>query len=310
MTARGAGGVLCDVSVVLHLVIVTATLLVFGSVVPSLVLEIGAARSRRRADTCGHDEDEPLHWAVRLRGRLDEAALTLFALVLAPFTLGRRDARISQGVADRPPLVLLLGWGQHPRLWRTLARRLATDGWGRLAVAGWTTPRLSLDHGADVLGEAIARLRGASGGARVDVVAHGAAGLAVRAYLRRAGADAGIGRVLTLGTPHQGTEVGTWPVVRTFAGALAPGGDALAALVAHDPAPDLVDFVALYSHEDAIVLPPALAYYPGAFGIEVRGPGHLGLLRSWHVYELIRENLAAESAPVKVAHAGTRHRDG
>ena len=286
-------------SVVPHLVIAVVASLALATALP-FVVEWRAARARRRAHTCAHGEDEPLHWRGWLAGRLEEAALTLVAIALAPLTLRRRAPTVSAGPADRPPLVLLLGWGQHAWLWGLLARRLRADGWGRVAVAGWTTPRLDLARGEDVLADAIARLGASTGAARVDVLAHGAAGLVVRAYLARLGA-AGIGRVLTLGSPHQGTEVATWRGVRALAGALAPDGPALRALAADDPAPDLVDFVALYSYEDALILPPGQAYYPGAFGIEVRGPGHLGLLRSWHVYELIRENLAAESAPVRTA---------
>ena len=301
MTARAAGGVLRAVSLLPHLVIALVTILLLGGIALPLVVELRAAHARRRADTCAHEQDEPLHWRARLRGRVAEAALTLLALVTAPFALGPRVFALHDDGADRPPLVLLLGWGQHPWLWRPLVRRLRADGWGRLAVAGWTTPRLTLERGVDVLADAVARLRAASGAARVDVLAHGAAGLVVRAYLRRHGADAGIARVLTVGSPHQGTEAATWFGVRAFAAALAPDGAALRALAADDPAPDLVDFVALYSYEDALVVPPQHAYYPGAFGIEVRGPGHLGLLRSWHVYELIRENLAAETAPVRKA---------
>lgn len=302
MTARATGDVLRAVSVVPHLVIAVLLIFVLAGTALPFVVEWRAARVRRRVDTCAHEQDEPLHWRTWLRGRLDEAALTLAALALAPLTLGRRTPAVHAGPAERPPLVVLLGWGQHPWLWRPLVRRLRADGWGRVAVAGWTTtPRLDLERGADVLADAIARLRAATGAARVDVLAHGAGGLVVRAYLGRAGRDAGVGRVLTVGSPHQGTEVAAWRGARALAGALAPNGSALRALAADDPAPDLVDFVALYSYEDALVVPPGHAYYPGAFGIEVRGPGHLGLLRSWHVYELIRENLAAESAPVRTA---------
>ena len=301
MTACATGDVLRAVSSVPHLVMVALAILALAGAALPFVVEWRAARARRRADTCAHEEEEPLHWRAWLRGRLDEAALTLVALALAPLTLGRRALAVHAGPADRSPLVLLLGWGQHPWLWRLLVRRLRADGWGRVAVAGWTTPRLDLDRGTAVLADAIARLRAATGAARVDVLAHGAAGLVVRAYLGRVGADAGVGRVLTVGSPHQGTEAATWGGVRALAGALAPDGATLRALAADDRAPDLVEFVTLYSYEDALVLPPGHAYYPGAFGIEVRGPGHLGLLRSWHVYELIRENLAAESAPVRTA---------
>jgi hypothetical protein len=43
-------------------------------------------------------------------------------------------------------------------------------------------------------------------------------------------------------------------------------------------------------------VPPSAAYWPGAFNIEVRGLGHMSLLFSRRVYELVRENLDAPTA--------------
>jgi len=195
--------------VVPHLVIVAGVAaLVVAAGVPLLV-ELRAARARRRATTCELDADERLPWAVRAVGMLREAVSQWLVLLAAPLTLGRRYARIVVNRADTP-LVAVLGWGQHPVLWRTLLRRLRADGWGPIAVVGWTTPRLSLDVGVEALAAAVARLRAATGAARVDVVAHGAGGLVVRAYVRTHPADAGIRRVVTVGTPHQGTVVARW----------------------------------------------------------------------------------------------------
>lgn len=60
----------------------------------------------------------------------------------------------------------------------------------------------------------------------------------------------------------------------------------------------LVDCTSIYSTDDALV-PAVAAHYPGATNIEVRGLGHMSLLFSARVYDLVREHLA--SAPAATA---------
>jgi pimeloyl-ACP methyl ester carboxylesterase len=164
---------------------------------------------------------------------------------------------------------------------RGLLRRLHGTGFDPHAVP---CSRLlaGIETNATHLAHAIARARSAGGAKRVDVVAHGFGGLVARAYLRRPGAAATVRHVVTLGTPHEG------PAARTWAG-LDDG----------EPLPAGVDLVSIYSADDAFVAPPARGYHPDAFNVEVRGVGHLSLLVSARVFDLVRENLLVddEAAP-------------
>ena len=81
---------------------------------------------------------------------------------------------------------------------------------------------------------------------------------------------------------------------------MRPGSPFLCQLIADDAVPGLTDCTSIYSADDALVVPATNAYYPGAYNIEVRGLGHMSLLFSRRVYELVRENLAAELPPRRV----------
>ena len=48
---------------------------------------------------------------------------------------------------------------------------------------------------------------------------------------------------------------------------------------------------AIYSSFDVTVVPSSAGQYPGASNIEIEGVGHVGLLWSPRVVELVRENL-------------------
>jgi hypothetical protein len=174
-----------------------------------------------------------------------------------------------------------------------LARRLRRDGWRPVGVV-----RLSgdVDEATRRLEKPLAALRGAARGRAVDVVAHGVAGLAARIHVRARGRESGVARLVTLGTPHQGTEAWLGSGVR---GEVWPGSPLLVRLAAADPVPALAECVSIYSADDALVLPPRAAYWSGALAIEVRGVGHAGLLLSRRVYGLVGESLAAapEDAP-------------
>jgi hypothetical protein len=77
---------------------------------------------------------------------------------------------------------------------------------------------------------------------------------------------------------------------------MRPGSTLLSRLAANDRALEAAECVSIYTADDAIVVPPSAAYWPGAFNIELCGLGHVSLLFSRRVYELVRENLAAPAA--------------
>ena len=132
--------------------------------------------------------------------------------------------------------------------------------------------------------------------ATVDVVAHSMGGLVARACVRAGGATSGIGRLITLGTPHQGSLAFAWLGLDPMLGQMRPGSPFLDRLCGDDRVPAVAECISIYSADDALVLPPAAAYWPGAFNIEVRGIGHMSLLFARRVYDLVRENLAAAPA--------------
>jgi pimeloyl-ACP methyl ester carboxylesterase len=182
---------------------------------------------------------------------------------------------------------------------RRLAARLERDGW-LVTIAAPALGVRDVGRRAERLAAALASVRRAAGGATIDVVAHGTGGLIARACLAAAGGAAGVGRLVTLGTPHQGSVAFRWFRLDPLAAALCPSAPALVRLGTDDRLPDLVDCTAIASAADVLTVPVERAYWPGAFNVTVQGVGHVGLLYSAAVYELIRENLAAAPEPAYV----------
>ena len=243
-------------------------------------------RARRRLP-CGDDEEDRLPPGSAALAFARECLALWAALLLCPLAwfLSRR-----QGASDAP-VRIVLAHGLIPgagALW-LFGRRLASRGyevWRADYGIGWADPSRAAEHLQAQL-EALRRQRTGP----VHVVAYGAGGLVARECLRRfGGGDAK--RLLTVGTPHQGTMLvsPTWPAL----GWLHPASPFLAHLGAEDPVPHRHDPTAIASEFDATILPPECADYPMAFNIAVRDAGHFAMLFSPRVFTLLVENLEAE----------------
>ncbi len=172
------------------------------------------------------------------------------------------------------PVLLVHGYFCNRQLWRPTARALAAQGHAIGAVD--LEPVFgSIDAYAARIDDALRALMARTGAPAAHLLCHSMGGLAARAYLRRFGPQA-VARVVTLGTPHQGTvlaRLGHGVNTRQ----MRPGSDWLAALAAGEDAHTLGRFHVLLSHHDNIVAPQAPQSLPGAHTVEFSGMGHISL---------------------------------
>jgi triacylglycerol esterase/lipase EstA (alpha/beta hydrolase family) len=289
---------------ILRVVLLVTLAVIAGSIAFNAAAYAGAARHRRRhPPDCPLDDEEPGPWPPRalawLRAFGVECAVTSFLALTVPLALRRQRIRRLADGDSRRPVVLLHGYAQHTANFLWLVRRLRRDGWLHLYTVRHSAIGGDIERSARRLGDAIDRIRRESGARDVDVIAHSMGGLVARAYLGVRGAESGIGRLITLGTPHQGTLALRWLGLDPMVAQMRPGSPVLRRLAAADAVPTLAECVAIYSADDALVVPASAAYYPGAFNVELRGLGHNSMLFSPRVYELVRENLAAAHEPAR-----------
>ena len=138
-----------------------------------------------------------------------------------------------------------------------------------------------IDDYAPLIEAAVQRVTQATGQAPV-VICHSMGGLAVRAWLRAypahpADADARVHRVLTLGTPHSGTELARYS--RAALGQqMRPGSSWLRALESSEPPQQAALFHCWFSNCDNIVFPASTALLAGAQGHLIAGVSHVQML--------------------------------
>lgn len=190
------------------------------------------------------------------------------------------------------PVILVHGFSCNRAVWRPLIQRLAAAGFGPLRAVSLGPMFASVETFASALIaelEAMVDLCGDPGA--VTVVTHSMGGLVARAALRHASPGL-IGRIITLGAPHHGTAVACrfrWQNARE----MCPGSRWLEDLNATQEGQLPVAVTTLYSLEDNFILPATSSRLQGARAIELRGIGHLSLLRSRRVFDCVVSELLA-----------------
>jgi pimeloyl-ACP methyl ester carboxylesterase len=214
--------------------------------------------------------------------------IDMVSMALEPYrasTTGRADR---DGVRPRPVL-LVHGFTCNRAVWRPLLKRLGAAGLGPLRAMSLEPILAGMETYVAALLRELEALRSLGAGEPVAVVAHSMGGLVARAALRRARPGL-IGRIITIGAPHHGTSVACgfpWANARQ----MCPGSRWLEELNADQEGHLPVPMTTLYSLDDNLIAPATSARLEGARTHELRGLGHLALLRSTRVLDRVVSEL-------------------
>lgn len=188
-------------------------------------------------------------------------------------------AGLPRAASGPRPIVLLHGYAMGRSCFLLLARRLARAGLGPLyGFEYWSLGKTG--SAARRLGEFVDEVRGATGAERVDLIGHSMGGLVARYYATLGGGRDAVAHVITLGSPHGGTDASAFGFGRAQV-ELVPGS-VLLDRMARAPLGD-VDLTVIWSRADALVWSERQARVPGAREIVFDDLGHIGLLASRRV---------------------------
>ena len=195
--------------------------------------------------------------------------------------------------ADRAPVLLVHGYGCSRAAWWWLRRRLEAAGWAVVTI-NLEPLYTSIDNYVEPLARRIDEVLAQSGATQLILVGHSMGGLVARAYLCRHGA-ARVRLLVTLGTPHGGSELARFGLGES-ARQMRPGSAWLAALGAPP-----VDTLTVFSVHDNYVLPPDGLELPGAQRDTLERLGHLAMLFSPRVAEVLLKRLSAVAGSERTA---------
>jgi triacylglycerol lipase len=176
---------------------------------------------------------------------------------------------------DRPgPVVLVPGYGGNTGSLERLAVHIRAT--GRVAEV-FQLPgdgHGDLREQAKLLNGFVRKVRGSA--PSIDVIGYSAGGIAVRLWLRDYGGLAITRRVVTIGSPHHGTQIAG--LAAAFASGdcpaacqqLAPDADLLKELDAGDETPDGPQWTAMWTDADTVVTPADSGRLDGAMNVRLQ----------------------------------------
>jgi len=213
-------------------------------------------------------------------------------LIVGASYQARHEGEHHPGDAGRNPVILLHGFAMNRTNWVWLGRRLAKRGIGPLYGTSYFSPQ-PVRKSAEKLARFVEEVRARERAERVDIVAHSLGGVVSRYYIERLGGDKTIGRLVTIGSPHAGTRIGSF-------GAFIPSAietrrasafyQELGPLRPHE----CVSYTSVWSLADAIIEPPeSSSIAPLGEDRVFDDIGHLSLLLSPRVLDCVAERLRA-----------------
>lgn len=175
--------------------------------------------------------------------------------------------------------------------WVYIYEKLKADGFDVYRIALSDAGLQDVKKSAAELQAFVSDVLSKTGASKVDVVCHSEGGLVARYYIKNLGGRAYVNDLVTISTPHRGTTVAS----------IGPGEAArqmevassfLRELNSGETLPGDLEYTALFSHGDEVVVPGKNGFYDGAVNINYVIYGHAGILFSPEVYTAVKNALA------------------
>ena len=190
------------------------------------------------------------------------------------------------------PILVLHGYAMNRANFLPLALRLARAGLGPVfGFEYWTLGRTAA--AARQLGWFIDEVRAATGATEVDLIGHSIGGMVGRYYVSLAGGDGIARHLITIGSPHTGTDVSRIGIGHPTR-ELVLGSPLLTRLAAAPP-PARTRVTAVWSRGDALVPGARQRALPGAEVVMFPDLGHVALLASRRVARAVIDRLSGRA---------------
>lgn len=198
------------------------------------------------------------------------------------------------------PILLVHGIMDNRSVFTVFRRALRRRGFGLVHAVNYSLFTGDLRSAARELAEHVERLREATGADKVHIVGHSLGGVMARYYVQRLGGAASVDTLVTLGSPHTGSNT-AYLLPTPLARQLRPGSDVMAELAA--PAPDCTTrFVVVWSRMDEMIVPQrnARLRHPDLLveELELDDVGHLALPVDPRVVHGVTSRLAHGELPL------------
>ncbi len=226
---------------------------------------------------------------------LKEAGASVLAYELYPLGVATPSIPVVPPIWAAPsrpdvPVLFIHGVLHNTATFAWIKQKMALSGWRSFRAVNLSTTQHTIAQMAEQTFETMERMRRQFHSPQVDIVSHSLGGILARYVLQLMQQDGAVRRLITLGTPHQGTEVSRYSLL-THLRELAPGSRTIEDL---RNAPPLVktQAISVSGNLDMLLWPRDTGHWPGVRNIRLKGVGHAGLLFSKRVLQIIQSHLS------------------
>jgi triacylglycerol lipase len=204
------------------------------------------------------------------------AAAVVAVLAVALVVAERNDDVVPVAQNKLGPVLVLPGYGGGTANIEPLVASLTAQGRDVTIVGPEGDGKGDLRLHAELLRQAADDALARSGAPSVDVIGYSAGGVVARLWVRELDGASQARRVVTLGSPHHGTDLageigGLVPEgCPTGCQQLSPDSELLRRLNAGDETPRGPAFVSVWTSDDQVVTPPDSARLEGALNVELQ----------------------------------------
>jgi len=227
-----------------------------------------------------------------LKGFLSSIYTHLLIIGTSFTALHRSFYGLSSGPASRTPIIFVHGLYHNHTAWYLFLRWFRKWGWQHVKAVNLPRKFRSINDFTKVLAAEVEKVLAETDSDKVDLVGQSMGGLVIRNYLKSNSAKAKVRKVVTLGSPHQGSKLAVFGLGRAVKD-MIPGSSFLEELNREIQMPAGGQFFAIYSIVDNMVLPneSAMLDWNGVENLETRIVNHVGLVFCKHTARLVRKCL-------------------
>ncbi len=212
-----------------------------------------------------------------------------WGLLMRRWVAPRDPVRVVPGML---PVLLVHGILSNGGVWHRVLAALERRGVGNLFTIDLEPPLAGVDAFAEQLARRVEEVCRAAAAERAIIVCHSLGGLVARKWIAGHGGAARTARLVTLASPHRGSMLARGLGVRWALDVLC-GSRWLEQLAAAEVRAVRVPTTSIFSWHDEFIAPQDSSRLEGARNIALERLGHIQLLGSPQVHELLAAEIAA-----------------
>lgn len=235
----------------------------------------------------------PSHLKINLFQTIKLVFSELWAfLILSGVSAFERWSNKQQAVTDlkKPPVLLIHGFFCNGAYWSPMQRYLKKYGISPIFTLNLEPIFADIEQFSQQLARRVADIRAITGADKVILVSHSMGGLVSRVYLYQLGGHAFVEKLITLGSPHQGTVL-AYVIGGMNVKQMRPQNTWLKALAQSEAQQETVPTTCIYSCHDNFIAPQDSAKLDYAKNRPIAGIGHIEMMISKDIQRFVCEEI-------------------